>query len=53
MKSKFLAGVDDRMTGVVAALGSDHHVRVLREQIDDLALPLVSPLAAHEDGDHG
>src|SRR5205823_10991935 len=52
VEAEFLAGVDDRVPGVVAALGADHHVGLLREKVDDLALPLVAPLAAYEDGDH-
>jgi hypothetical protein len=39
---------DDRVAGVVAALEADHEIRVLREQIDDLALALVAPLGAHD-----
>ena len=38
----------DGVPGVVAALEADHHVRLLREEIDDLALTLVAPLGAHD-----
>src|SRR5207244_3034971 len=52
VEAEFLAGVDDRMSSIVAALRADHHVGLLREKVDNLALPLVAPLAAYEDGDH-
>src|SRR3989440_2322774 len=52
VKPKFLAGIDDGVTGIVAALGADDHAGVLREEVDDLALPLVAPLASYEDRDH-
>src|SRR5205823_2792322 len=52
VEPKFLTGIDDRVPSVVAALGADDHAGVLREQVDDLALPLVAPLAAYEDRDH-
>ena len=42
-----LLAVDHQgMTGVVAALEADHVIRVPRQQIDDLALALVTPLGA-------
>jgi hypothetical protein len=34
--------------GVVAPLGTDNDVRVLREHVDDLAFALVAPLGAHQ-----
>ena len=43
---------DDRVPGVVAALEADHEVRVLGEQVGDLALALVAPLGA-DDHDAG
>ena len=43
------AVADDRVPGVVAALEADHEVRVLGEQVGDLALALVAPLGAHDD----
>ena len=43
-----LAVADDRVAGVVAALEADHEVGLLGEQVDDLALPLVAPLGAHD-----
>ena len=46
------AVADDRVAGVVAALEADHEVRVLGEQVDDLALALVAPLGA-DDHDAG
>jgi hypothetical protein len=39
----------DRVAGVVAALEADDRVRVLGEQVDDLALALVAPLGSHHD----
>ena len=42
------AVADDRVAGVVAALEADHEVRVLGEQVGDLALALVAPLGAHD-----
>src|SRR5262249_28664831 len=44
---------DDGVPGVVAALGSDHHVGLLGEEVDELALALVSPLSTDDDYDHG
>ena len=38
----------DGVAGVVAALEADHEVRLLGEQVDDLALALVAPLGAHD-----
>ena len=43
------AVADDRVAGVVAALEADHEVRVLGEQVGDLALALVAPLGADDD----
>src|SRR5207248_341023 len=45
-----LVADDDRMPGVRPALIAADHVRVLREQVDDLALPLVAPLRPDDDG---
>ena len=56
---ELLAVADDRVAGVVAALEAHDHVRVLGEQVDDLALPLVAPLGTddddswHQRGDYG
>ena len=41
---------DDRVTGVRPALVSADDVRVLRQQVDDLALALVAPLRPDDDG---
>ena len=38
----------DGVPGVVAALEADHEIRLLREEVDDLALALVAPLGAHD-----
>src|SRR5215472_5093861 len=43
---------DDGMPSVVAALGSDHHVGLLGEEVDELALALVSPLSTDDNYDH-
>jgi hypothetical protein len=43
-----LAFGDDRVTRVGAALIAAHEVRLLREQVDDLALPFVSPLRTYD-----
>ena len=40
---------DDRVPCVRAALVAAHEIRVLREQVDDLALAFVSPLRADDD----
>jgi len=39
------------VTGVVAAAGAHHEVDGSGEEVDDLALAFVAPLAADEDGD--
>jgi hypothetical protein len=44
-----LAVDDDRVARVRAALVATHEIRVLRQQIDDLPLPLVTPLCADDD----
>ena len=41
---------DDGVTGVVAALVADHHGHLLGQQVGELALALVSPLGADDDG---
>src|SRR5439155_17964875 len=45
-----LAVDDDRVPGIGAALEAAHDVRLLREQVDDLALSLVAPLRPDDDG---
>jgi hypothetical protein len=42
---------DHRVAGVVATLRAHHHVDAIGEEVDDLALALVAPLPAHQDGD--
>src|SRR5262249_16906488 len=44
---------DNRMAGVVAALGADHHVCLLREELDPLPLSLLSPLPTADHYGHG
>ena len=46
------AVADDRVAGVVAALEADHEIRVLCDEVGDLALALVAPLGA-DDHDPG
>ena len=50
MERERLAARDDRVSGVGAALVAAHDVRVLGEQVDDLALPFVAPLCADDYG---
>ena len=45
-----LVADDDRVPGVRPALVAADHIRALRKQVDDLALALVSPLCADDDG---
>ena len=45
-----LVADDDRVPRIGPALVSADHIRALREQVDDLALALVSPLSADDDG---
>ena len=45
-----LVADDDRVPRVRAALVTADDIRVLREQVDDLALAFVSPLRADDDG---
>jgi hypothetical protein len=44
-----LAIDDQRVAGVVPALEAHHGIRPLGEQVDDLALALVTPLGADHD----
>ena len=44
-----LAIDDERMAGIVAALEAHDDVGLLRQPVDDLALPLVAPLGADDD----
>ena len=40
---------DQRMAGIVAALEAHDDVGLLRQPVDDLALPFVAPLGADDD----
>lgn len=40
---------DERMAGVMAALKANDDVSLLRQPVDDLALPFVAPLGADDD----
>ena len=44
-----LAVDDERMAGIVAALEAHDDVGLLRQPVDDLALPFVAPLGADDD----
>ncbi|MEY9271952.1 GNAT superfamily N-acetyltransferase [Bradyrhizobium diazoefficiens] len=44
-----LAVDHQRVAGVMAALETDDDVRLLRQPVDDLALPFVAPLGADDD----
>ena len=44
-----LAIDDERMAGIVAALEAHDDIGLLRQPVDDLALPLVAPLGADDD----
>ena len=44
--------VNDRVAGVVSALESDDDIRLLRQEVSDLAFALVAPLST-DDGRHG
>ena len=50
MQNGLLIPDHQSMTRVVAALKTDNNIRLGRKQIDDLALPLVSPLESDDDG---
>src|SRR5262249_30500428 len=49
VQHRLLAVHHERVAGVVAAVEAHDHVRVRREEIDDLALTLVAPLGADDD----
>jgi hypothetical protein len=44
-----LAIDDERMAGIVAALEAHDDIGLLRQPVDDLALPFVAPLGADDD----
>jgi len=49
-RSEDVAPDRNRVAGVWATLVAAHEIRPLRQQVDDLALALVSPLRADDDG---
>src|SRR5207237_9546405 len=51
MELEFTAIVDHGVSGVVAALEPDDEVRVLSEDVCDLAFAFVAPLRADDGGD--
>ncbi len=52
MENELLLPDLDRVAGVVAALGADDDVGLLRQNVDDLALPLIAPLGADQNCIH-
>src|SRR5712692_3200249 len=52
VEAKLLAATDHGMAGVVPALRADNHAGALGQEVDDLALALIPPLPADEDGHH-
>ena len=48
MKDGLFAVDDQRMAGVITALKADDNVRVVGEEIDDLAFAFVAPLGADD-----
>ena len=48
MQRKFAVVVDDRMTGVGAALKADDHIAVVCENVGDFTLTLVAPVGAYD-----
>ena len=51
VKAVLLAARDHGVAGVVAALGANDHVHGVGEQVDDLALAFITPLAADQNRD--
>ena len=49
-RAKRLTVDDDGVTGVVAALVADDQVHLLGDEVGELALALVAPLGADDDG---
>ena len=52
MQRKFAVIVDNRMAGVAAALKTDDHIRVCRQDVGDFALALVAPVGADDRSYH-
>src|SRR4030095_14182358 len=50
VQDRLLTAHAQRVAGVVAAVVSHHEIGVGREQVDDLALPFVTPLGAYDYG---
>ena len=53
MERKTAIIIDDGMTGIRAALETNHNVRLGGQHIGDLALALVAPIRANNRTDHG
>jgi len=49
MKNVCLAAMNNGVTGVIATLTAHNDVSLCRQDIDDLAFSLVSPLSANQD----
>lgn len=48
VENVFLLPDDDRMAGVGTSLETDHNIRFLGEEVNDLALAFIAPLGANE-----
>ena len=51
LQGVLLTARNDRVAGIVAALITDDVVVLVREEVDDLGLPLVAPLTPYNNGD--
>src|SRR5579872_164382 len=47
MELEFAHGIDDGMPGVTPTTVTHHDIRVLSQQVSDLAFALVAPLGSH------
>ena len=48
MQDRLFSVDDEGVAGIIAALKSDYDIRVLGEEVDDLALALISPLSSDD-----
>ena len=46
MQDVFGAAMNDRVSGIIAALAADDDVGLGREHVDDLPFPFIAPLRA-------
>jgi hypothetical protein len=47
MKDIVLTFANDRVAGVVATLGTDYDIGLLREEVDDFSFSFIAPLGAN------